>query len=403
MRPVNADWLAQETARLLRFGRRFPHPLGGAAWLRSDGTPDLGRPVQTWITARMAHVYSLADLLGAPGAAALADAGLAGLTGVLHDQRNGGWHPSVAAAGEPAAGKACYDHAFVVLAASSAAIAGRPGARELLARAVDTLVTRFWDDDHGMFIDRWDTGWHHPDDYRGMNANMHAVEAMLAAYDATAERACLHRALTITRHAVRWARDCGWRMPEHFDAAWRPRLDHHRDRPLDPFQPFGATVGHGLEWSRLVLHLEAALGEEAGVWMLPAAVALFDRAVTDGWAVDGAPGFVYTTDWDGKPVGRQRMHWVAAEAIGAAAALHARTGSDEYNLRYEQWWDYARRHLVDREEGSWRHELDSDNRPADTTWPGKPDLYHAVQACLLPRLPVAPSLATALRRGMLGA
>jgi sulfoquinovose isomerase len=95
LRPANADWLAQETARLFQFGRRFPHPLGGAAWLRSDGTPDAGKPVQTWITARMTHVYSLADLLGVPDAGALADAGLAGLTGVLHDRRNGGWYPSV--------------------------------------------------------------------------------------------------------------------------------------------------------------------------------------------------------------------------------------------------------------------------------------------------------------------
>ncbi|MFI5931911.1 AGE family epimerase/isomerase [Actinoplanes sp. NPDC051494] len=402
--PVPAGWLDREMTRLFEFGRLFPHPLGGAAWLGPDGTPDLDKPVHTWITARMTHVYSLADLLGVPGAGSLADAGLAGLTGVLHDARHGGWYPSVSAAGQPAAGqpaagKSCYDHAFVVLAASSAAIAGRPGARDLLATALDTLLTRFWDDDHGMFIDRWDTEWLHADDYRGLNANMHAVEAMLAAYDATADPDCLRRALTITANAVRWARDGGWRMPEHFDAAWRPRLDHHRDRPLDPFKPFGATVGHALEWSRLVLHLEAALGTGADDWMLPAAAALFDRAAADGWAVDGAPGFVYTTDWDGRPVSRQRMHWVAAEAVGAAAVLHARTGDDRYQVRYARWWDYIRHHVVDREHGSWHHELDSGNQPAASTWPGKPDLYHAVQATLIPRAPLAPGLAAACAAG----
>jgi len=110
--------------------------------------------VQTWITARMAHVYSLGGLLGVPGAEALAGAGPAGLTGVLHDDRHGGRYPSVSAAGQPAAGKECYDHAFVVLAASSATVAARPGARDLLDSALDTLVTRFWDDEHGMFLDR---------------------------------------------------------------------------------------------------------------------------------------------------------------------------------------------------------------------------------------------------------
>jgi len=33
-------------------------------------------------------------------------------------------------------------------------------------------------------------------------------------------------------------------------------------------------------------------------------------------------------------------------------------------------------------------------------WPGKPDLYHAVQATLIPRLPLAPTMATALAKGL---
>ena len=35
------------------------------------------------------------------------------------------------------------------------------------------------------------------------------------------------------------------------------------------FQPYGAT-GHGLEWSRLLLHLEASLADPPD-WLLPAA------------------------------------------------------------------------------------------------------------------------------------
>jgi mannose/cellobiose epimerase-like protein (N-acyl-D-glucosamine 2-epimerase family) len=136
---------------------------------------------------------------------------------------------------------------------------------------------------------------------------------VLAAYDATLEREYLRRALTIADRAVRLARECQWRMPEHFYSAWRPMLDYHQERPRDPFKPFGATVGHVLEWSRLILHLEAALGTTAEDRMLTAAETLFRQAVIDGWAVDGAPGFVYTTDWNGTPVVRQRMHWVAAE------------------------------------------------------------------------------------------
>jgi mannose/cellobiose epimerase-like protein (N-acyl-D-glucosamine 2-epimerase family) len=95
------------------------------------------------------------------------------------------------------------------------------------------------------------------------------------------------------------------------------------------------------------------------------------------------------------------MHWVAAEAVAAAAALHRRTGEAAYSDLHRTWWDWIDAHLRDLDRGSWHHELDPANRPAAAVWPGKPDLYHAVQATLLPRLPLAPTLATALAHGLL--
>ena len=96
--------------------------------------------------------------------------------------------------------------------------------------------------------------------------------------------------------ALEFAEPHSWRIPEHFNSAWdRSWITTGIARTIR-FQPFGATVGHGLEWSRLLLHLEASLADPPA-WLLPAAEALFERAVTDGWAVDGADGFVYTTDW----------------------------------------------------------------------------------------------------------
>ena len=153
---------------------------------------------------------------------------------------------------------------------------------------------------------------------------MHAVEAMLAVADATDDDAWRRRAARIAGFVVDLAASYDGRLPEHFDSDWTPELDHNADQPADPFKPYGATVGHGLEWSRLLLTLDAALPDDR---LLPTAELLFDRAVADGWEVDGAPGFVYTTDWSGRPVVPDRMHWVLAEALAAAAALHRRTGA----------------------------------------------------------------------------
>jgi sulfoquinovose isomerase len=393
---IPASALATERDRLLNFGRHFPHAQGGAAWLDTTGQPDLTRPVYTWITARMVHVYVLGHLLGRSGDADLAAQALSGLSGRLRDSASGGWLTSVDAAGESSDEKACYTHAFVVLAASSGSVAGLVGARDLLTEALEIWDRRFFDNDAGMFIDSWNRDFTHLDDYRGVNGNMHAVEALLAAADVTGDQLWRARALGIAgRVALEFAQPHSWRIPEHFTSSWEPRLEHNRDRPDDQFQPYGATVGHGLEWSRLLLHLEASLAD-APDWLLPAAEALFDRAVVDGWAVDGADGFIYTTDWDGTPVVRDRMHWVVAEAIAAAAALRIRTGDDRYSDLAASWWAYAERYLLDRAYGSWHHQLDATNHVIETVWPGKPDLYHAVQAMVIPRLPLAPSMATAL-------
>lgn len=393
-------WLDAECRRLLGFGRRIAHPAGGAAWLDETGAPDLSRPVHTWITSRAVHVYGLGSLLGVERCTPIATAALDGLRTTLYDAEHGGWFGAVGTDGADGApegtAKSCYAHAFVVLAASTAVVAGLPGADDLLADATGVFEEHFWDDATGRVVDEWDRGWTRPEPYRGLNSSMHSVEAMLAAGDVTGDPRWHRRAARVCELVVGLATAHDGRLPEHFGPDWSPDLELNRDRPDDPFKPFGATVGHGLEWSRLLLHVEAALGEEAPAGLLETSRVLFDRAVEDGWHVDGAPGFVYTTDWEGRPVVRTRMHWVAAEAIGAAAALHRRTGEEAYARRYAEWWDYVVTHLRDTRLGSWHHELDPANRPQASVWPGKPDLYHAVQATLLPRLPLTPSLASAL-------
>jgi len=412
--PTHRAWLQQHAESLLAFGRRTAAPGGGAYWLDAVGRPETARGVQTWITGRTVHVYSLGALLGIPGARDVAQGALDGLVGPdapLRDVEHGGWYGTVLPDGTHSEGKEAYQHAFVVLAATSAVRAGLDGARELLDEATEVYLERFWDDDAGLAVDTWDTAFTTLDPYRGVNANMHSVEAMLAAADVTGDPAWLRRAVRIAEFVVGQAKGHEWRIPEHFGPDWVPDLELNRDRPDDPFKPFGATVGHGLEWARLLLHLEAALdgvGLSSHADLHLAAVGLFDRAVADGWDADGAPGFVYTTDWEGKPVVRQRMHWVVAEGVNTAAALQARAvragdeaAADRYAGLYARWWDYADRHVLDHEHGSWFHELDPANQPAGTVWPGKADLYHAFQSTLVPRLPLAPSMATAVAEGLL--
>ncbi|MEG3616074.1 AGE family epimerase/isomerase [Isoptericola haloaureus] len=386
-------WRAAEVRRLLDFGAAALSGPDGAAWLDADGAADRTRPTQTWITARMAHSYALGHLLGVAGCDALADRALAGLTGPLHDDEHGGWFAAVGPDDAVDGTKAAYAHAFVVLAAASAVQAARPGAEALLDEALDVLDRRFWDDGPGMLVDEWDRSWTVLSTYRGINANMHGVEALLAAADATGDPRWHDRAVRICDRVAQWAEATRWRVPEHFTTDWTPDLELNADRPRDPFKPYGSTPGHGFEWARLLLQVDVAGGTPGR--RTETARRLFERALADGF--DGT-GFVYTVDWSGEPVERRRFHWVAAEAVAAAEVLAAVTGESRYRELAASWWDLLRDRFVDTDRGSWHHELDPHDRPTATVWDGKPDIYHAVQALLVPDLPVSGSFAESVRR-----
>ena len=399
--PQHRDERHRQVSDLLTFGAAARVP-GGFAWLDEVGRPTPGQPLRLYVASRMTHVYALAHLLDHPGAQELAAHGIDSLRTSFADGVYGGWYAAVPGphGGRGDDTKAGYPHAFVMLAAASASTAGVPGADELLEQACALYLDRFWQEEVQMPVEDWDRTFSRCSAYRGANSSMHALEAMLAVADATRDTAWLDRGEAVARRLMRVAREHDWRLPEHYDPQWRPDLDVCRDTPEDPVRPHGATPGHGLEWARLLVQLQVAT-ERAG--RTPAedwtgwAGSLVERAVADGWAPDGADGFVYTVDFDGRPLVRRRMHWVLCEALGAAAVLWQRTGQERYTGWYQQWWQFAWQHQIDHQGRSWHHELDADLRPSAQIRPGKADLYHAVQACLLPDLPLRGSLAAAVQ------
>lgn len=400
--PENRAFLAQMREDLLSFGHKFPSPGGGSYYLGDDGTPWTGRSRETWITSRMAHVYSIGTLLGHAGSEALADAALKGLRGELHDDVNGGWYAGLTADGRVLPTKQCYAHAFVMLAASSALLAGRPGAAELLTEALALYDLRFWNEEEGLSCDTWNTEFTVLEDYRGLNANMHTVEAFLAAADVLKDDTYRIRAGRIIRRVLAWAEDNNWRIPEHFSKDWTPDLECNQEKPDDPFKPYGATPGHGLEWARLITQWALSTYPEEAAYgpYVAAAESLYGRALRDGWNADGAPGIVYTTDWQGRPVVHDRMHWTLAEAINTSAVLYRVTGKAAYARDHSAFLEYLDEKVLDHVHGSWFHQLDRNNRPIGTVWPGKSDLYHALQATLIPCHAAHASIALAVKEGL---
>ena len=383
----NRNFLREMREELLAFGHQFPSPGGSAWYLGDDGTPWKEKNRDTYESCRMAHVYSIGALLGHEGSEELTDAALKGLRGEIRDRENGGWYDGLSADGKNLPGKQCYSHAFVILAFASAYLAKREGAKESLEEALQIYDKYFWIEEEGLACDNWNTEFTVMDDYRGLNANMHTVEAFLGAADAAGKEEYRVRAGRIIRNVIGWTKDNNWRIPEHYTKNWEPDLEKNREKPDDPFKPYGATPGHGMEWARLITQWALSSYREDKEGMRPyieAAENLFHRAKEDAWNADGAPGIAYTTGWDGKPIVRDRMHWTLAEAINTAAVLYRVTKKQEYADAYAEFMEYLDEKVLDHVNGSWFHQLDENNELKGTVWPGKPDIYHALQATLIP-------------------
>lgn len=413
------DLAARELPALCEFAALSKVP-AGFGYLGSDGEilPEYG--AQLWINCRMTHMFSLFALAGIRPELSrdLAAHGIHAITDYFRDPEYAGWFSWIETelddAGcarpnlERAPRKEAYAHAFVIIAASSAAVAGIPGARALLAEARRIQDCYWWEEAAGRVRDTYARDWSDCEAYRGANANMHTFESALAAFDATGDSEYLRRAASIAGKVINQsARENSWRIPEHYTTDWRVDFGYNRDNPTDPFRPWGATPGHSFEWTRLILQLRAtaqAAGLDFGLGWVPEAAGAVYLTALEAWGVDGASGFPYTTDFEGKPVSTQRMHWVVCEALGVSLAISRLAAQfpegDILAQTAAQWCEklsvYAQEYLIETP-GRWWHELDRDNHPAALTWPGKADIYHAGQAMFLVDLPVTPGFAVALR------
>jgi sulfoquinovose isomerase len=396
-------WAMGQAVRQLEFFRATVTPEGRFVELDDDGRPlptgcpPATQPQQNLLTvARAVHSYALGELLGLPGGHDIVEAGLASLWDEHRDATAGGYMAAVGSHGPIDTTKAAYAHAFVLLAAGTAMEAGHPQARGLFDDVLAVIDEHFWSEEDGASREAFDREWRELEAYRGANSNMHLCESFLAAADADARPDLAERAARIAGKLIDgFARHNGWLLPEHYTSDWQPVFAYNNDRYDDPFRPYGATVGHSIEWSRLVVSAGLATGR-LDEWFVEAAEALFDRAVAVGWD-DRHRGLAYTVDWDGKPANPDHYGWPITEGIGASAYLLRLTGRDSYETWYRRFWEYAASVLIDHERGGWYPLFDPENRPKVHPWYGKPDIYHSLQACLLPVLPVAPSLVGAIR------
>ncbi|WP_410217277.1 AGE family epimerase/isomerase [Paracoccus sp. (in: a-proteobacteria)] len=380
---AHRGFLITDARRQLDFFDASPRLGGGFHVLDLRGRPLLGDLQELHSTTRLVHSYALAQLAGRPDRAGIIDRGMEYLWTRHRDATYGGYLWALDGDVPVEGPKLAYGQVFVLLAASSARMVGHPDADRLLSDAAEVLDRHFWDEDAGLFRDEFTRDWEAFSTYRGMNANMHGVEALLAAHEATGETEYLSRAGRILKFFIAGqAAAHGWRIPEHYDDQWKPDPDYAGD-PM--FRPAGTTPGHSFEMARLLLQWWDLAGRPDSN-APQQAHALVCTALSDAWD-NRRGGLIYTLRPDGFKDNPARYWWPVTEALGALAASIKLEPQPEDEAWYRRLWQFASVRLIDHERGGWFPELGDDDNPAQHQFKGKPDLYHALQADLLPLAP----------------
>lgn len=272
----------------------------------------------------------------------------------------------------------CYGLAFVMLAYSCAADLGVAKAQEWIHETYALMEQRFWIEEFGLYACQADAAWL-VDAYRGQNDNMHACEAMIAAYETTKDAMFLDRACLLASNMTqRQAQSTGGQIWEHYQRDWTPDLDYNRHDTSNHMRPWGIQTGHQTEWAKLLIILDRHRPE---VWRLERAKELFDSAMKYGWDQQHL-GLIYGYDLQGNPCDQDKYFWVQAESFAAAALLADRTGDPQYWDWYDKIWDYSFYYFVDHVYGAWYRRLNRENVRYDDrkSYSNKAD-YHTMGAC----------------------
>ncbi|MDG9670255.1 AGE family epimerase/isomerase [Hahella sp. CR1] len=275
----------------------------------------------------------------------------------------------------------CYGYAFLILAFASAVSAGEESAREDLYAAWDLMEKHFWQPQQGLYADEISADWSQVSDYRGQNANMHACEAMIAAYEATSDSRFLARSIELAEKVVlALGGKSDGLVWEHFTLGLDIDWDYNKDDPKNLYKPWGFQPGHQTEWTKLLLMLAR---HSDLPWLAAKARELFDRAMEAAWD-DRHGGLYYGFAPDQSICDDDKYFWVQAESFAAAALLGEATGDEGYWRWYERLWEYSWTHFVDHDHGAWYRILNADNSKVTDkkSEAGAKCDYHSLNACL---------------------
>ncbi len=291
--------------------------------------------------SRMVWVFAHAHRKGYGDYLEAAEQGLRFVRERFRDPKHGGYYWSTDRAGRVRSRrKILYGHVFVISALVEYFRAtGDRGALDEAEALFDVLSERAYDTVHGGWLEHFRRRWRparvgargYAVEIAGLksgNTQLHTMEAFTELFDAGGRR-------EVGVLLAETADVCAaWFFPEDPGEA-----SLHRTRSFGRAGRAGTSPGHNIEFAWLVLRAERSLAR-------PSSRPRFDAYVGDTIRrLDG-----------------ERVWWADAELIAALAVDRMHWADDRWHEALGAQLDFVEAHVVDPEDGVWRHSVDGAGR-----------------------------------------
>jgi mannobiose 2-epimerase len=281
--------------------------------------------------------------------------------------------------------KHLYGQAFALYALSEYVMAtsDRSGQR-LLRRHFETVDRSMHDPKNGGYIEFLTRDWSRPPStmpsyvdavspgVKLLNTHVHALEALLAYYEATRDPLARDRlvelVLILSQTAMHRSHPaCG----DRFASDWTPILGLSGAR---------VSFGHDLETMWLLAETCRAVKLSTSL-VLDLYRSVFEHSTLYG--VDAAAGGFYQAGPAGRRADqRSKIWWVQAEAMTSALYLHVLTGDPRYFAIFHKTLGWIDRYQVDWERGEWHACIDERGRSSGDKADRWKCPYHTTRAVL---------------------
>jgi mannose/cellobiose epimerase-like protein (N-acyl-D-glucosamine 2-epimerase family) len=318
------------------------------------------------VVARQTYVFSEAHRAGLPGADEAVQLGLAFLDRhAMHPEGGYAWRFDLNHAAIDHT-RDLYDHAFVLLALSSATSVVAVDILRPTALALLHWIERFLPHPQGGYLESLP-----PALPRRQNPHMHFLEALLAAYEAFGDAIFIDRAkYLVDIFTARLFDPASGGLPEFFDDDLSP----HRENDVFLIEP-----GHHCEWVWLLHRFQALTHSQTRLQEISAALMRF----VDHHGIDARyHDVIDSVGSDGTPIETSARLWPQTERLKAEFLRSDATAANQANAM-----DILAAYL--RPDGLW-HERRSvqgvfSNHPSPAS-----SLYHITAAILTAEAALSP-------------